>query len=548
MGAGILLDERHVLTCAHVVGDENQPVKVRSVGCSPEWDAAARVAPGSWVYRDDDPWRGDAALLVLDEAAPCESRAALWRAPISGGKVRAYGFPQVEREYGISADAELGGDGGRGGEFGLLNPAQAGRQWIEPGFSGAGVLKLDGDHAGHVIGIVVADFRNEDAKAAWMMPVETILRYLPGIARYVAGEPANRLSGPDDRLPELVHGDALSVALTRELARLLTSGWTGTVVLCGGDSTGTAWLVRLVGTADPATRAKTSGAEFTSGPQDTVLGLGTIDAAYDARGKSVTEVTQYLVERFGLPPGHPAPIRELLRRQPSACLVIDGADRAADPGALLREVLRPLAIGARSRGLRAVLGFDGPVPESLPHDVSLDPARVSGGAIGEATAGDVAARLAQLAAAEAAAALSDKSGRRFCNAPKLPPPSAPRLRVRLAVASGDEHGPEIAGIDEAAVTALAEIGSFRERVQRLDDRLDELRKTLEPYRVRAARWASEEDPELARLYTLASGALFLVPIDLDAADAAVARYVAEVNRIDHLRLTAVSEEANCGHA
>jgi len=30
-------------------------------------------------------------------------------------------------------------------------------QWIEPGYSGAGVVVLDGDHAGHVIGIVVAD-------------------------------------------------------------------------------------------------------------------------------------------------------------------------------------------------------------------------------------------------------------------------------------------------------------------------------------------------------------------------------------------------------
>lgn len=528
-GAGVLLDERHVLTCAHVVGDENQIVKVRSAVCSPEWDALARVAPGSWVYRDDDPWHGDVALLVLDGPAPCDPRTALWRAPISGGTVRAYGFPQVEWEYGISAEAELGGDGGRGGEFGLLNPVHAGRQWIEPGFSGAGVLKLDGDHAGHVIGIIVADFRNEDAKAAWMMPVETILRYLPGIARYVVGEPANRLSGPDDRLPELAHGDALSVALTRELAWLLTSGWAGTVVLCDGGSTGTGWLVRLVRTADPATRAGASGTEFTSALRDTVLGLGAIDAAYDARGKSVTDVTRYLVERFGLPPGHPAPIRELLRRKPSACLVIDGADRAADPGALLREVLRPLANGARSRGLRLVLGFDGPVPESLPHDVSLDPAPVSGDAIGGATAADVAERLAELAAAEAAAALSGKDERRFRNAPKLPPLRAPRLRVRLAVASGAERDPELAAIDEAAVTALAEIGSFRERVQRMDGRLDELRTTLELYRVLAARCASEEEPKLARLYALASGALRLAPIDLEAAATAVARYVAEVD-------------------
>jgi hypothetical protein len=45
-----------------------------------------------------------------------------------------------------------------------------------------------------------------------------------------------------------------------------------------GDYAGpdTTWLVR---TADPATRAGTSGAEFSASRRDTVLGLGTIDAA-----------------------------------------------------------------------------------------------------------------------------------------------------------------------------------------------------------------------------------------------------------------------------
>ena len=220
-----------------------------SAVCTPEWRATARVAPGSWVYRDDDPLRGDVALLVLDEQAPCDAHATLWLAPISGGLVRAHGFPRAE-PYGIPADAELGGDGGRLGEFRLLNPVRVHQQWIESGFSGAGVLKLDGDHAGHVIGIVVADYRNADAKAAWMMPTETILRYLRDIAHDVAGEPADRLGGPGDGLPELAHGDTLRVALTRELTRLLTGGWSGTVVLPGGGGTGTAWLVRLVRTAD----------------------------------------------------------------------------------------------------------------------------------------------------------------------------------------------------------------------------------------------------------------------------------------------------------
>jgi trypsin-like peptidase len=546
-GAGVMLDERHVLTCAHVVGDENQRVAVRSAVCNPEWRATAQVASGSWVYRDDNPLRGDVALLVLDEPAPCDAHATLWLAPISGGMVRAHGFPQAE-PYGIPADAELGGDGGREGEFGLLNPVHVGRQWIEPGFSGAGVLKLDGGHAGHVIGIIVADYRNADARAAWMMPTETILKYLPDIARYVAGQPTDRLGASDDGLPELAHGDTLRVALTRELARLLTGGWTGTVVLPSGGGTGTAWLVRLVRTADPATRARTSSAEFSAAPRDTVLGLGAIDAAYDARGRSVAEVTRYLVERFGLPPGHPDPIRELLRRSPPTCIIIDGADRASDPGALLREVLRPLANSARSRGVRLVLGFDGQAPENLPHEVSLDPEPVVGGAPRGVTAADVEARVAELAAAEAdAATRGGENERRFRMPPMLPPARAPGLRVRLAVASGTEHDPEITAIDEAAIAALGEIASFRQRLERMHDRLDDLRNTLEVNRVRAARRIPEEDTELAGLYTRAAHALWQAPIGLAAAGASVARYVAEVDRrIDHLGKADKVEETDRG--
>lgn len=548
-GAGVLLDERHVLTCAHVVGDADSQVTVRSAVCSPEWRVTARIATGSWVHRRDDTFRGDVALLALDDPAPCAEHATLWLAPISGGMVRAHGFPRAE-PYGIPADAELGGDGGRGGEFGLLNRVGPDRQWIEPGFSGAGVLKLDGDHCGHVIGIVVADYRNADARAAWMIPTETILRYLPDIARYVAGEPTNRLSAPEGGLPELAHGDTLRVALTRELARLLTGGWAGTVVLPGGGGTGTAWLVRLVRTADPATRARTSDAELTAGPRHTVLGLGAVDAAYDARGRSAAEVTRYLSERFGLPPGHQDPVRELLRRKPPACVVIDGADRAEDPGALLREVLRPLAVGARSRGVRLVLGFDGPVPETLPHEVSLDPEPM-GVSPRLAVAADVEARVGDLAAAEAgAAALGARNERRFRKPPLLPSARAPRLRVRLAVASAGAggHDPELAVVEEAAAAALGEIAVFLKRSERMDDRLSDLRSTLDVNQVRAARLLPEEDQDLAGLYALARRALWQAPIDLDAAGKAVARYVAEVgHRIsDPDKADGKAEEADDG--
>ena len=88
------------------------------------------AAPGSWVHRGDT-LRGDVALLRLDEPSPCDARTKLWRAPVSGGMVRAYGFPNATATEGISADAYLAGSGGREGEWVQLNPVGGGMQFIE---------------------------------------------------------------------------------------------------------------------------------------------------------------------------------------------------------------------------------------------------------------------------------------------------------------------------------------------------------------------------------------------------------------------------------
>lgn len=552
-GAGVLLDARHVLTCAHVVGDKDRQVTVHSAVCRPGWHAAARVVPGSWAYQEGGPPCGDVALLELDRTAACDAHATLWRAPVSGGRVRVHGFPGAARN-GISADAELGGDGGVQGELGLLNPVHDGRQWIEPGFSGAGVLKLGGDHDGHVIGIIVLDYRNAGAKGAWMMPTETILHYLPDVARYAAGVPADQLGPPDDGSPDLDHGDVLRAALTRELARLLTSTWAGTVVLPSSGSTGTAWLLRLVRTADPATRARTSGAGLPEAAPGTALGFGAVDAAYDARGRSAAEVSRYLVERFGLPAGHHDPIRELPRREPPACIVIDGADRARDPGTLLREVLRPLAVRAASRGVRLVLGFAGPVPEGLPYDVSLDPAPVIGSTPGGVTAADIEARVEahveKLYAAEArTVSLCAEHERRF-RVPQRPVVLSPRLRVRLAVTGGAGRDPEITAIDGAAVAALTENTAFQEKLKGMPDRLRHLQATLDMNFDRAKRYFPPEDQELAELHGEVSRALWPTPpkpVDLDAAAILLKRYVAGIDRrIDDLGRASGGEEPDRG--
>ncbi|MGW2782743.1 trypsin-like peptidase domain-containing protein [Streptomyces populi] len=538
-GAGVLLDDRHVLTCAHVVryagaapGGTASHVRISSVACRPEWTRTAHVVLSTWVH-DHGTQRGDVALLELDEPAGCGTRTTLWKAPISGGTVQVYGFPRDE-PFGMGADARLAGSGHRQGEWGLLKRIREGDPWIERGYSGAGAMAVGGEFDGRVIGIVVADYVNGDAKAAWMLPTETILTYLPRIEEFTGGDRNDELGSSRGELTEDVLGDPLRLALTQELTRLLGGDWCGTVVVgTGGTSAvGDSWLVRLVRTADPAARATATDAELTGAPGDTVLGLGTFDAAYDARARSVADVSGYLTGRFGLPGGDPREVRrQLLRRRPPACLVVSGVDRAQDPEALLRELLGQLAARARSRGLRLVLGFEGTPPAGLAYDVSLDPEPLPGDAVRGVTAAEAHAAVERLAAQEdAASALQRDWGVRFFAAPRLPPRAAPRLRVRLAVARTTEPGHELTAIHDRAHDARTALVRFDHDLRRLITAHEDLTASLELHRVRAARYFGAEDRQLAERHAPAARALRTEPIDLEAARSRVRRYIDEVDR------------------
>ncbi|WP_406011106.1 S1 family peptidase [Streptomyces sp. NBC_00637] len=537
-GAGVLLDDRHVLTCAHVVryagaapGGPTSHVRISSVACRPEWTRTARVAPGTWVH-DHETQRGDVALLELDEPAGCGTRTTLWKAPLSGA-VQVYGFPHDE-PFGMGADARLAGSGHRQGEWGLLKRVREGDPWIERGYSGAGAMAVGGEFDGRVVGIVVADYVNGEAKAAWMLPTETILTYLPRIEEFTGGDRNNELGPSPGELPGDALGDPLRLALTQELTRLLDSDWAGTVVVGTGGTTavGDSWLVRLVRTADPAARATVTDAELTGAPGDTVLRLGTIDAAYDARDRSVADLSGYLTGRFGLPGGDAREVgRQLLRRLPPACLVVGRVDRARDPEALVRDLLGQLAARARSRGVRLVLGFEGTPPADLAHDVCLDPEPLRGGAARGVTAAEVHTVAGRLAAEEdAASALDQEWGVRFFAAPRLPPRASPRLRVRLAVARVTEPNPELAAIHDQADKARADLALFDHDLRRMITDCQDLGTALELHRLRAARYFGAEDRRLAERYSPAVRALRTEPIDLGTARTLVRRYIDEVNR------------------
>jgi hypothetical protein len=303
----------------------------------------------------------------------------------------------------------------------------------------------------------------------------------------------------------------------------------GTLVLPRTSRTGTEWLAGIVATADPASRD----AEPEAG-EDAGLPLGAVDAAYDARGKRVADIKHYLAERFGMPPGDTELIGRLLRRKPPACIVIVGVDRAEPRDDFLREVVLPLAAGARLRGMRLVLGFDDRAPSWLPRDVSIDPRPITSDSPG--SAGEAEEHVGQLGAAEDDAALMDRGDEiRFIDRPKLPPARAPRLRVRLAVAraveaKGASPNPEVAAIDEAAATALGKVESFLRHSRRTGDELHGLRTTFDLCQNYADKhWASEDQP-FGDLRDETTRALQQAPIDIARARDLVRRYQAEIYR------------------
>lgn len=539
-GAGILLTDRYVLTCAHVVADagagpggRSAHVLVSSTMCHPEWHIRARLSPDSWVYRNGT-WRGDVALLELDEPTPCGASTRLSRAPVSGGLVRLYGFPEWEPEIGLPVVARLAGAGGREGEWAGLSRVEANGQWLEPGYSGSGALALDGEFEGRVIGLVARDFVNPETndKAGWMLPTETVLSYLPRLAEFVDGEQTSVLPEAEPSDPDRGLDDPLRLALTQELTKLLNGPWVGTVVLTGGATqTGTSWLVRLVHTADPAIRPKTTDIQLSRAPQDTVLRFGTVDAAYDAGGKSLAQVRTYLADRLGFRPGEPDVLDRLLHRRPPVCLVIAAVDRAADPAELVGELLGTLARRAWSRGIRLVLGFDAGPPEGLHHEVSLGPEVVAGHLRGSATRAEAEHAIAELSRAETdAAALRAQWGLRFLGTPPLPRLVAPRSRVQLATAGRMDPNPEFGGILEQAETALRGIRRYRRRMDRMIESWEDLTAELKVQRVRAEHFFGAEDVGLMPFHDAASEALWNAPIDLTVAADAVRRYADEIER------------------
>ncbi|GAB3470285.1 tetratricopeptide repeat protein [Actinophytocola sediminis] len=183
-GAGTLVGDRHILTCAHVVNQAlgrpdgereppNEPIDVDFPAARGDSRRTARVAVDAWIPIDED-GRGDIAVLTLTQPGPNGVRPArLARETIRGTPVHVLGYPR-HHDHGIEAQAVVSGSGGPGGEWVQLDAERATGYRIQQGFSGAGVVD---SNTGAVIGVLILEEKDASAKIAWMVPLARIGEY-----------------------------------------------------------------------------------------------------------------------------------------------------------------------------------------------------------------------------------------------------------------------------------------------------------------------------------------------------------------------------------
>lgn len=286
LGAGMALGDGVVLTCAHVVMAAGEPnsepgaeVSVNFVGLQGSPLARATVLPDGWAPpREDD--SADLALLQLEPGAPDVPGAPLRRLPgrrqpdAQRRTVRTFGFPSLHT-HGVWAFAVLAGPSGPADEWIQLDSQLPGQR-VRRGFSGSGVID---DFTGAVVGMVVTEFTDETERLAWMIPVDTIVRYVERIEKWV---------GPDlDPLPPAV-----------------------VVVVVGGP---------IAKGLDPL--------------------LGEIRMTVDAAGQTADEVHRRIEDRISATRIDSDPTET---RKAPVTVALAGVDESSQPEALLHDVVKPL--------------------------------------------------------------------------------------------------------------------------------------------------------------------------------------------------------------
>lgn len=206
VGMGFMLDDRRLLTCAHVVNDAlNRPRNSQSrpqekvlveFPLLPTY-ASQRARVVEWLPVERGNRAGDLAMLELDDALAevgCSPLVDITGRSLDGDKLQVYGILAGERT-GEHIAARFSGFA-RGALVQIDSADKQGRL-IRPGFSGAGVYD---EHEGAVIGMVQSvkvdvhiapsESTVRISQAAQMLSVPQIMKMMPGLEVEERTQPA----------------------------------------------------------------------------------------------------------------------------------------------------------------------------------------------------------------------------------------------------------------------------------------------------------------------------------------------------------------------
>ncbi|HUW31881.1 MAG TPA: NB-ARC domain-containing protein, partial [Planctomycetota bacterium] len=208
VGAGFLVGEKHVVTCAHVVrnalGLKHHEARAPQGAVRVDFPLLKNKSQMDAVVRfwpKDCTGAADVAGLELCSAAPPEARAGTIRpAQEPWGKTfRCIGFPA-----GMSGGASVQGTILGPHASGLVQIQASGTTGftVQPGFSGTPVWCPE-----HrcVIGMIATAAEEERLRTAWMIPSQALLtacNVIPAVKRRPIKRKAAKL-GPLSRVPEL---------------------------------------------------------------------------------------------------------------------------------------------------------------------------------------------------------------------------------------------------------------------------------------------------------------------------------------------------------
>lgn len=511
-GAGVLLSDQHVFTCAQVVAGATEVI-VEFVGLSDSPRARARVVPEWCVPSPADHHRGDVALLQLDRRLPTRVGATLRRAALSWDRdVHLYGFPRGQ-EGGVYIRTVLRGSDGPNGDWLPMNINRPSEHPIGPGFLGAGVVD---ERTGHVLGIVVGDHTDD---RAWMIPTEAVLGHVSRVAEWVTGHVV-----ADEVFSKPTYPDAHNRDLVRLITEWLARRDTGEsiMIITGAEVAGMYRAVEL------SSRERRT--DVVTAPEAALPAVGSIDLAVDASGKSSDEVSLRILDRAGIPlDSTKSPSEQVRGGVPPMTIVVDGVDSAAQPAVLLNDVLRPLA----ESDSRLVLGFR---EESSP---SLTLARSWNlSSVGHRLT-RLAARIDQLEAAEARL----MSLRAHVNDPEPVSYAGSRLSMALGAlrAIATESDPDAVGeplerCERKVARALRRAGRQESQLLEALREREALRGCLGAYQAKANDEGLVEDITVAEFYGRAHELLWHSPTDLPAARQAVEHYLMAIRQVHRLEL------------